>query len=211
MGKTIELTNEDREILSELINISFGYAASLIADMFESFATLHAPSLEIIDVSELNDFVSKKFKDEDDIHLAAQMFKGTFEGESLFFIEKKSTLNLVKLLYKINDIEKDVREYDNDDIDGAILEISNIVSSSCVGKLSELLNTSVQFTAPSIDYKADHSVMFDDTGKEYDKVIIIETFLEFQEQQITGHLIILTNNSSFKWLQEALNIFMENC
>lgn len=210
MKETTILTAEDTEILGELINISFGMATALIADMFESFATLHVPYVEIINVSDLSHFVTQKVEPQSEYFLASQMFKGVFEGEALFFVAHQSALNLVTLLYRINEIQEDGSEINGEDIKGAILEISNIVNASCMGKLAELLKTSVQFNAPSIEHHNDIRVLFDDERKQYDKVIVIQTILEFKDENIKGYLLILTNNQSFNWLQQALRDFMDN-
>lgn len=204
------LNNDEIECLEEIVNISFGSAASVIADLFESFATLSIPSLEIVNSNSLNGHISRYYVSKDDIYLATQEFKGAFEGETIFFIDDESAINLVKLLFEINDVNKREIDIEQNDINGAILEISNIVSSSCISKIGELLNTSILFSAPVIELSDNQRTMFDNQLLDCEQVIVIETNLEFKDKNINAYLAILPSNYSFGWLQKALQEFLES-
>lgn len=210
MAEVNLLDNNEIECLEEIVNISFGSAASVIADLFESFATLSIPSLELIDSINLNEHISKYYAEKDDIYLATQEFKGAFEGETIFFIDDESAINLVKLLFTINDVNKRVIDIEQNDINGAILEISNIVSSSCISKIGELLNSSILFSAPIIELSENQHTLFNNQELDCEQVIVIETTLEFRDKNISAYLAILPSNYSFGWLQKALQEFLES-
>lgn len=207
----VKILNKDEiECLEEIVNISFGSAASVIADLFESFATLSIPSLEVVDSQNLNDHISKYYVEKEDIYLATQAFKGAFEGETIFFIDDESALNLVKLLFEINEVNRRPIDIEQNDINSAILEISNIVSSSCISKIGELLNTSILFSAPVIELSENQHLLFDNQSLDCEQVIVIETTLKFKDKNISAYLAILPSNYSFGWLQKALQEFLES-
>ncbi len=210
MGNEQLLSTDEKDCLEEIVNISFGLATSLIADMFECFATLKVPSLEIIKSTDLNKHMVKRFDHKEDLYLASQAFKGSFEGETIFFIENQSTINLVKLLFKINEIDKTEIDIEQNDIDSSILEISNIVSSSCLGKIGDLLKTSIMFSSPIIEYKENQNEMFDNDLMDCEQVIIIETVLEFKDHNIKAYLAILPSKISFGWLKNSLQEFLSS-
>lgn len=194
------MLDEDlKDVLGELINISFGSATAVIADLFDNFATLKIPVIDFIPLEDINETVMGNYKD--NIYVTAQQFKGKFQGEVVLIIDPESAKNMQAIV----DDEDDA---DEDEIKQNILEISNILGSSCIGKLAELLVTDVAFSPPSIEF-ADH-VIKDVENSPYNHVIIITTVLSFEELDINGNLVILFSDEMFTWLEKALNDFMEN-
>ena len=194
------MNEEDfKEVLGELINISFGSATATIADLFDNFATLRVPSINIIHLGEVNDLVMGD-DNEQKIYITTQQFKGKFQGEIALVIDTESARNMHII----------VDEEDGDDenaVQQSLLEISNILGSSCIGKLAELLVTNVTFAPPTVDYAK--QLIKDIENSPYSKVIVISTILEFEELQIFGKLIILFSDEMFAWLEQALEDFMD--
>nr|MDA3832441.1 hypothetical protein [Spirochaetales bacterium] len=93
-------------------------------------------------------------------------------------------------------------------IQQSLLEISNILGSSCLGKLAELLETNVTFAPPSIDF--DKLLIKDVENSPYRHVIVISTILEFKEIEVHGNLFIMFSDEMFVWLEQALTEFLEN-
>ena len=194
------LNEELKEVLGELINIAFGSATATIADLFDNFATLQIPDITWTPLEKINAFVMGSFDDQK-IYVTTQQFKGLFQGETLFAIDPQSARNMQAIIG-----EED--EMDENDIQESLLEISNILGSSCIGKLAELLSTDVTFAAPSIDYNK--PLIKDVNNSPYNHVIIISTALEFKEIEILGKLFIMVTDEMFAWLEQALTEFMEN-
>ena len=194
------IDEELKGVLSELINIAFGSATAIIADLFDNFATLHIPDITLTPVGEINELVMGSFGDQK-IYVTTQQFKGEFQGEIVLAVDTQSAKNMQEVIGE----EGDVCE---NDIQQSLLEISNILGSSCLGKLAELLATDVTFAPPSIDY--DNMLIKDVNNSPYNHVIVISTVLEFKETEIRGKLFILFSDEMFVWLEHALADFFEN-
>ncbi len=194
------IEDELKGVLSELINIAFGSATATIADLFDNFATLHVPDITLTAVTEINEFVMGSFDDQN-IYVTTQQFKGQFQGEIVLAIDTKSAQNMQSILGEEDDVDEIT-------IQQSLLEISNILGSSCIGKLAELLDTNVTFAPPAIDYGK--LLIKDVTNSPYSHVIVISTVLEFKEIEILGKLFILFSDEMFIWLEQALAEFMEN-
>ncbi len=194
------IDEEDKEILGELINIAFGSATATIADLFDNFATLHVPGITFNALEDLNDIVMGSFG-EQAIYMTTQQFKGKFQGEIVLAIDSQSAKNMQQIVGE----EEDVDEID---IQQTLLEISNILGSSCIGKLAELLLTDVTFAPPAIDFAEELIKNVDDSP--YSQVIVISTVLEFEEVKIRGKLFIMFSDEMFVWLEQALADFVEN-
>lgn len=200
------INSDIKEALGELINISYGSATAAIADLFDSFAQLKVPGIQIISVGEVEHTVLGKINHEPNFYITTQMFKGAFEGEILFVIDKQSAHNMQDLICLMENVCAN-QEEDDLETRQSILEIANILGSACIGKLAELLDSVVSFLPPSIEL--DNRLLMGREKAGYSKVLIISTVLEFKERQITGHLFILFDDEMFVWLKNSLQAFIE--
>ncbi len=194
------IDEELQEVLGELINISFGSATATIADLFDNFATLHVPAISVIPLAEINRSVTGVFSDEK-IYVTNQQFKGKFQGEVLLVLDPQSAQNLQIVLCE----EEDITE---DDLQQNLLEISNILCSACISKLSELLVTDVSFAPPIIDVA--EQLIQNVNNSPYSHVVLVSTILAFEDAKINGRMFIMFSDEMFSWLEEALTDFMEN-
>lgn len=194
------IDQDRREVLSELINISFGSATAIIAELFDNFASLRVPRVDVIGLENINSFVMEKF-DGNKAHITTQQFKGKFQGETILIVDDKSAQNVLNIVDEDGDIEENEAQQ-------TILEISNILGSSCIGKLAELLTTEVTFSPPAIDYTDKLIKNVEDSP--YSQVIVVSTVLEFHELDIKGDLFILISDAMYIWLKQAIDNFLEN-
>ncbi|MFH1155970.1 MAG: hypothetical protein V1793_19350 [Pseudomonadota bacterium] len=200
------INQELKEVLGELINISFGSATAIIADLFDNFATLHVPDITVIPINQIETMVMEGM-DYGSVYITTQQFKGAFEGEIVFAIDSQSARNMQVLICEAEDFTADDIS-DENEIQQSILEIANILGSSCIGKLAELLESDVTFAPPAIEFTQQLLTGLDRT--RYTRIIIISTVLEFQETQIFGKLFIMFNNEMYAWLEKSLEAFLEN-
>jgi chemotaxis protein CheC len=194
-----EYLNQDQEdILKELINISFGMAASLIGDMLSSYAHLHVPHIDIISIKDLNDIAKQKMKNEDSFYVLKQRFVGELSGEVMFVLDKSSARIFADLLLgSDNDISED-------ELRQPILELINIITSACIGELCQIINSETIFSVPTIEQQS--TIDVDEDEKMYDNVISIETTLDLQEENISGYMFILLTSSELEKLKRRLDV-----
>jgi len=204
MKTIIELSEDEKDCLQELMNISYGAATAAISEIIGKFATLSIPKINTISSSQLKEYLNTKLISKYKYYIANQLVNGYLCGENIFIIDEESSVNLAKEF----DLEED--EIDENEIKDIILEITNILSSATSGKLASLIDTSISFSAPHIT-KINSADEIDKRFEgEYNHVIIISTELHFKEQNIKGELMILTKAESSQFLQEALCTALEN-
>ncbi len=200
------IKDELHEVLSELINIAFGSATATIAELFDNFATLHIPDISLIALEDLDAFILKDFNFQP-IYTTTQQFKGQFQGETVFAIDKDSAQNMQNIIFAEDGPDQN-DALTVDELKQSIMEIANILGSSCIGKLAELLSTNVTFAPPSIEFS--QSLMKDSEKMAYNHIIVISTVLDFQDMEVHGKLFIMFTDEMFNWLETALEEFMEN-
>ena len=191
------LTEDERDVLQELMNVAYGSATAVIADMLEAFASLSIPNIKVMPTNELlQTFESMKSTS---YFFSTQAFSGEFNGESAFFINEESAQNLA------HHLELETKE----DLDDAILELTNVLTSSLTTKLAQELDTEVSFSLPSISKVPLQDIKDVETFQNYSQVIVIDTDLNFEDQQIHGKIFILTKDASIQWLKNKLNTILE--
>ena len=191
--------NEDQiDALKEFMNISLGEATSHVAELLDAFGTMHIPKISVRDTSELKEIVSESVEASLNYYVMKQLFAGKFGGECIFIVSEQSANNLGTHLYETDNPDKD-------DINDAVMELTNIVTSSIIGRLTEELDVQVQFFAPVSSFVKSFDIADDDEMAQYSKVIVVSTELEFKDHNISASIFILTKDEAINSLKELID------
>jgi len=185
-------------VLKELINVSFGLSASLIGDMLDNHAKLHIPDISNIAIHNLDDKIIEVLEEESEFYLTKQRFLGSFNGEVLFVFNNYSAHVFSDLLLK-QDLS------DESDIKSSILELTNIITSACIGKFCEIIHGETIFKVPSIEKREIAKMDKYDKIEGYENVIVIKTALDIEKENILGHMFILLNNEMLDHLKNTID------
>lgn len=200
------ILNEDRkDALTELMNISYGMATSLISDSIEAHANLHVPEIHIVGTEGLENYVNSKTLKENDYYISVQVFINKLDGESIFLIDENSAEQVSNMFMDTSGESVESEE----DIVSSIHELSNILTSACVGKIAELLGLEVFFHPPAIDRQSGEKIAEYKNFEKFSKIIVVETVLDFKQEKIHGLLMFLLKESSFDHLLIALDKYIE--
>ena len=195
--KEITLTQDEQDVLQELMNVAYGSATAVVAEMLDAFATLSIPKIQVMSIQDLlKEFQSLKGES---YFFSTQAFLGEFSGESAFFIDEKSAKNLSSHL----ELESE------EDLDDAILELTNVLTSSLTTRLAQEMDTQIKFSPPNISKIPLSQIENAKAFQRYDQVIVIDTQLNFEDQKINGEIFILTKDGSIEWLKNQLNSILE--
>lgn len=203
MNSEINLTEDEKDCLQELMNVAYGHATSAITEILDAFAKLAIPKIKIINSSELKDHLASELNLEMEHLVALQQINGTISGENMFVIDKQSAINIA---YKFGLEEDEITDNELLDI---VLEITNILSSSTISKLAEDINTNVSFSAPSIKSLTSITQLNNSFISKYEKVIIISTELKFEDLNIQAELFILTSDNSILYIKEKIKKILD--
>ncbi len=203
MSKDIKLTEDEKDCLQELMNVAYGNATAAITEILNAFAKLSIPKIQIIEASELKNYLSNELNLNQEHLVALQQINGSLNGENMFVIDKVSATNMANKFSLTNDV------IEEDDIQDITLEITNILSSSTISKLAENMETNVSFSAPSIKLLKSIDELNNIFLSQYEKVIIISTKLEFVDLNISGELFILTTDNSILFIKDKLNKILD--
>lgn len=191
-----QLTELQKDFLTEIINMAYGKATARIAQILDAFATMQVPNIEYISKLDLCNKISSMQENNDKFYLTIQTFVGNFDGETIFVLNEESAKNLINHLN--NFTENTTKD--------SILELTNIVTALLITEMASNLDTEVYLNEPIFqEYRCDSSINNQFTDS-YDHIISIDTVMEFKEQNIVGNVYILTHSKSFKWLIDVIDL-----
>ncbi|PLY10713.1 MAG: chemotaxis protein CheC [Arcobacter sp.] len=197
------LSEDQKDCLQELMNISYGSATAAIADIIEKFAKLSIPKIATLSSENFKDYIKNKVDEYHVCYLVSQSIDGKLSGENLFLVDDKSLKNLA-LEFGLSEVE-----IDEDELKDVVLEITNIISSTTSSKLAELIETDILFAPPHVEIIDSAQDLGDYYKVEYNHIIIISTLIEFEEQNINSELVIMLKDDSITYLRDALDKVMD--
>lgn len=206
-------SEEEKDILQEIMNIAFGNATADLSELIDIQVILSIPDVRVIKSSALPDYLVETINHGQKNCVTGQQFWGKFTGSGVLFLPSGAERILSRFLPSLSgddaaDISRQITA-DEHMRSGLLLEISNILIGACVGKISELLNTVVSYTPPELLSLGNSDYSFLVKHFEMDQTaIVMKTLFQFDEQDINGLLLIMTNYSSADWLRNALHDFM---
>lgn len=201
------ITEEETDILQEIMNIAFGRAASDLAEYIDIFVILSVPYIKLLRSHDLPPYINAEIKDYDKISLVEQNFWGKFKGSAFLVFPADSGKKILSLLDgsdeyfesdPLNELEKET-----------FREVGNILIGACIGKIAELLGDVITYSPPRVVVERSQRSAIADTLFTPDYLaIVLRTMFEFNEKNVSGYLFIITTEDSFSWLKTALHEFV---
>jgi chemotaxis protein CheY-P-specific phosphatase CheC/AmiR/NasT family two-component response regulator len=191
------------ECLQEVSNIAMGRAASVLAEMLNVFIKLPVPTVNILEVGELQMALDYSVKG-DSCSAVSQGFVGSgIAFETLLIFSDSSFPDMAKLL--------NVRE----DIDSVVeVELLMDVSSVLVGPFIDALGKQL-----NIDFSQSHPVLLAQHARVSDLVnakkakwkrtLAVEIVYEVENYQISCDLMLLFTEDSVSVLENLLSYLVE--
>ncbi len=203
------ISDEEIEILQEIMNIAFGKAAADLAELINIYVVLNVPSIRMLPAAELPDYIKAEIRDYHRISIVEQNFWGKFKGSALLVFPAGAGKELISMLNADGETS-----YESEPIDvlekETLMEVGNILIGACVGKITELLFDHVTYSPPKVVIENHPNEII--PGSLFDpkySAIVLKTVFCFEKRDINGFLFLLTNHESIDWLKQSLAAFME--
>jgi chemotaxis protein CheC len=209
MDTDTHISEEEQDILQEIMNIAFGKAAADLAEVINIFVVLSVPDIRIIKAVDLPDYIRTEFSEFGNISIVEQNFWGEFKGNALLIFPAGAGKELISLLGDGGELTFESQSSDILEKE-TLMEVGNILIGACVGKVAELLKDAVTYSPPRVIIEDQPNVsmpktLFDPSNS----AIILKTVFCFNERDVNGFLFLITSHNSVIWLKKALADFME--
>jgi chemotaxis protein CheC len=194
-------TAEQRDALTELINIGFGRAAASLSRLTGHRVQLEVPQVMMCPVDELGETLRPYIDGE--IASVHQVFSGPVAGDALLVLDQRSGGMLKELLTNEPalplSIDASARE--------VIAEVGNILLNACLGMFGNLLKVQVSFAVPHVTLEGleavVESVVIEREGLRY--ALVVHAGFRLKGSSVTGYLIIVLSVASIDRLLRAID------
>lgn len=204
----IDLAPLQRDALIEIGNVGMSKAAKQLSTLLSSRIEISIPEINLSHVDKIDH--DSLFPTNDILSYVYQVLSGEIDGRAVLIFQRKHTTLLTKLVIgqapKLS--EKEIRACEQE----AMLEIGNIIITSCICAIINMLSSEVKLSVPK--YGEDKIVhLIESQVKEIEgssnDVILIETKLDASGQDISGKLLIMMTAKSIERLYARLDTLLK--
>ncbi|PTX91185.1 chemotaxis protein CheC [Opitutus sp. ER46] len=201
----MELTLNQKDALSELINIGYGRAAGALSELTGYRITLEAPQVAMYDIGEVGTILSTLISG--DVASVNQVFSGPVAGNALLLLDERSALVLSELLTD----ERTASHRFDANAREVITEVGNILLNACLGVFGNLLQIQVSFAVPRMQVEAVDGVLRSITiaSEELQYALMIHTRFHLRASNVTGYFVIILGLTSLDRLLTEVNRWEE--
>lgn len=199
----MELTPQQKDSLTELINIGYGRAAGSLSELTGYRITLEVPQVSMHPIGEIGPMLEAMMKNQ--VASVNQKFSGPISGNALLLLDEASALVLSRLL---TDDRTVARDFDSNAKE-IITEVGNILLNACIGVFGNLLHIQVTFSVPRL-YIEQVSRVIQTVAANSDEAVtyglMVHTRFQAKTEDVYGVLVIVLGISSLdRLLQELAN------
>ncbi len=189
----MEMTERQRDAISELINIAFARTGAALSELTGHRVMLNAPEVSVHPTAELPETLAKFIPGE--IASIHQVFGGPVAGDALLLLNHDGAVHLTDLLTDgggppSSRLDESARE--------VLTEVGNILLNACLGMFGNLLDVRVSFSVPRLHMDTlDEllgSLISGDKGPRY--ALVVYTAFQIRDSSVKGFLVMVLSVSS---------------
>jgi chemotaxis protein CheC len=189
---------QQRDALSELVNIGMGQAGDSLSRLFDTFIQLSIPRITLVQPCDVTAAIAGMVDARGPIVAVRQAFSSRIRGEAI-------------ALYSAGgcDALADLVTYPDVTSDELLLEISNILVGACVGGLAAQFSLDLSFSPPSI-LGRHRSIddLLDTECLPWQNALLAEVNFRVEDRPFQCHLLTFWPDESIAVLFRAVDSFL---
>ncbi|HEX6185533.1 MAG TPA: hypothetical protein VFZ44_16720 [Pyrinomonadaceae bacterium] len=202
----MELTERQRDAISELINIAFSRTGAALSELTGHRVLLSAPEVSVHPTTDLPGALAKFIPGE--IASIHQVFGGPVSGDALLLLNHDGAVHLTDLLTDgsaapSSRLDESARE--------VLTEVGNILLNACLGMFGNLLDVRVSFSVPRLhlDTLDDLLASLIEGGSEPQYALVVYTAFHIRDSSVKGFLVIVLSVTSLDRLIQEVEAWEE--
>jgi chemotaxis protein CheC len=202
----VELTDFQRDALTELINIGFGRAAASLSRITGHRVVLEVPQVAIHPISEVNAALSGVVRG--DIATVHQVFSGPVAGDALLVLDTAGAALIKQLLTDEMPLPLAMDASGQE----VVTEVGNILLNACLGMFGNLLKVQVSFSVPRLTLETLGIVLDSITveRQELRYALVVHAGFRLRDNSLSGYLVIMLGVSSLDRLLTAVEVWQHD-
>jgi chemotaxis protein CheC len=201
----VELTEFQRDALTELINIGFGRAAASLSRITGHRVLLEVPQVAIHPMNEVNAALSGVVRG--DIATVHQVFSGPVAGDALLVIDTAGAALIKQLLTDEMPLPLAMDASGQE----VLTEVGNILLNACLGMFGNLLKVQVSFSVPRLTLET-LGMVLDSLTIEHEELryaLVVHAAFRLRDNSLSGYLVIMLGVSSLDRLLHAVEVWQQ--
>jgi chemotaxis protein CheC len=202
----MELTDRQRDAISELINIAFSRTGAALSELTGHRVILNAPEVSVHPTTELPSALAKFIPGE--IASIHQVFGGPVAGDALLLLNHDGAVHLTDLLtdgggQPSNRLDESARE--------VLTEVGNILLNACLGMFGNLLDVRVSFSVPRLHLETLDELLASliEGGSEPQYALVVYTAFQVRDSSVRGFLVMVLSVTSLDRLIHEVEAWEE--
>ena len=195
----MELTEQQTDILTELINVAFSRTAATLSALAGDRVELEVPEVSVQPIRELPAVLTRFLSG--DVVTVHQIFTGPIGGDALLLLNQGGAVTLVALLTgaKASETRLGISEKE------VLSEVGNILLTACLGMFGDILQVRLCFTVPRLQMEAAEVMLKAFVGgkDELQHALIVGAKFRLHASEVTGCLVIVLGVASLDQLMGA--------
>lgn len=205
----IELTELERDALTEIFNIGVGLAADVLSQMVNEPVRLSVPLVELTSQKNAKNYYTSR--ERRPLCAIRQTYSGEVTTDAILMFPEENSLELVRLMVGGDLPLEQLTEMEQD----AMAEIGNIILNAVISGLSSTLNLTFEGSLPEVSvvsvediFSPQHAAAQDHEAQS--SVLALTIDFSLSARQISGYLAFLLDIPSSAKLVSHLNGFIGN-
>ncbi|HEX8285907.1 MAG TPA: hypothetical protein VF588_21295 [Pyrinomonadaceae bacterium] len=202
----MDLTERQRDALSELINIAFSRTGAALSELTGQRVILNAPEVSIHPTTELPTALAKFMPGE--VASIHQVFGGPVAGDALLLLNHEGAVQLTDLLTTdghapSSRLDESARE--------VLTEVGNILLNACLGMFGNLLDVHVSFSVPRLHMETLDELLgsISAAAGEPRYALVVYTAFQIRDSAVRGFLVMVLSVTSLDRLIQEVGAWEE--
>ena len=204
MGYYHELGEFERDVLKELCSIGTGNAATSLSEILAQPISMQVPSLDVISPEEMPDNLGGP-ELEKVVVFAYLTGKYPSRFLILFSVEEAKSIAEILIRQKVDGL--DLNDHKQEMVRSVLLEIGNIIISSYVSAIGNMINAPMIQSAPQIKYDILGSIVDEfciESASESNELLLLKNEFVTAEREILFDIIFMPTEESFLSIMQKL-------
>ena len=197
----MRLSAEQKDAVTEIINIGVGRAAASLSDMLGQRIDLRVPSVTLCGI----DSLAERLDEQSGIDLSVvQDFQGSLSGRAMLAFPKRSGIQLGRVLGEVDAPNEELSV----DLAGILEEVGNIVLNGVLGTIGNMTSSALEYSVPHLVQGVEMTQILTSNDMAEDDaepmVILADTHFAVVDGSIAGSLILLFDIQSLRSIVQNL-------
>jgi chemotaxis protein CheC len=197
-------TEDQNDALQEVVNIAMGQAGDSLARILGNFVELSVPRIRLVGVGDVIKTVTDMVDHDAEISAVRQAFSNSLRGEAIVVFAQAGADDLADLMGYDTDLDQSAEQE-------LLLEVGNLLVGAIINGISEILETDLSFSAPSLMAERtplDQVLVAEQLS--WSHALLMEVNFTVEGRDFKCHLLMFMAEEAIDTLRDILDKFMDD-